>query len=88
MFSSFSGVLSSWTISQSQPVTTKKRENWHKQGGRKRWRAGKEEPTPDPTCQHQEGQVQRCLNKSRDVLLDTLLKPKLSRASIKPTLKD
>jgi len=24
MFSSFSGVLSSWTISQSQPVTTKK----------------------------------------------------------------
>lgn len=31
----------------------KKRENGHKQEGRKVWWAGKEEPTTNPTCQHQ-----------------------------------
>lgn len=38
--------------------------------------------------QHQQGQVQCCLNKGREGLLSLLLKPQLHRISITLTLKD
>lgn len=89
VFPSFSVDLCSWTVEQSQQLATKKKKKRKLAQTRIEALVGREKESHHGFyLQHQQGQVQCCLNKGREGLLSLLLKPQLHRISITLTLKD